>query len=186
MLCVEIIPGKSIGPIRLGMTRDEIAKFGKHAGSDHMEYEYDASGRCSKITVSPVCRANRFLPESEPFVLMLAGHELFDLNVKTIRELFDIGAKEIEYEMCAEVYPTIGLLLEWDIWEGVSADPYRVSVFASQPPSETPSAVPKLDSTEITEKRKKRSTRTKRRSSNTAKPARKKTRSPNKNGKDHA
>lgn len=112
----EVVPGESIGPFRLGMTREEIEGLGiepmeysedrcEHCfplrrldshqiaseGRTGVTIEYDASGRSCRLTAT-----FGYSPSKAP-VFTLLGHVVNGMTDSTVGKLLRSIASDVEY-----------------------------------------------------------------------------------------
>jgi hypothetical protein len=121
----EIIPGESIGPFRLGMTRKEVEALnirpmksiedgtGTVFASIGVIVRYDKSGKCSQIEVyfAPFPFAHeheeRFRESAPTYVL--AGRDLNHTSEHDVKELFGSISPDIEISYGGFALPSAGL-----------------------------------------------------------------------------
>lgn len=129
----EIIPGESIGPFRLGMTREEVEKLNIHpiemfrdsSGADFpsvgVKVHYDESGKCTGI-------------EARVFgfgtaIFALAGRVVNDLSDRDARELFRSISSDIRFFYGCFDLPSVGLrAVEWE-----SSDDFIYAILVELP-----------------------------------------------------
>jgi hypothetical protein len=99
----EIIPGESIGPFKLGMTRDEIErlsirpmKTGGHFPQPGIYVYYDAAGRCNKIEAI-------FGYKPSPPTFTLLGHIVNGMTDKEMAGILASIATDVRFSY-ASVY----------------------------------------------------------------------------------
>jgi tetratricopeptide (TPR) repeat protein len=117
--CYEIVPGESIGPFKLGMTRDEIEglnirsmeNFEDNTGARFpllgVKVFYDPSGRCNEI------EAELFNRSAPTFIL--AGHIVNDVTAGEAKRIFMSIAPDIKFSYAAFALPSAGLrAIKWE------------------------------------------------------------------------
>jgi hypothetical protein len=119
--CYEIVPGESIGPFRLGMTREDVEGLNIHPmelfedGSGAaftlvgVRVYYDESGRCKKI------EARVFGSDKGAARFTLAGHDVDNVSDREAKELFRSISPDIRSFYGGFALPSAGLrAVKWE------------------------------------------------------------------------
>jgi hypothetical protein len=137
--CYEITPGESIGPFRLGMTREvteglnilpmETGEDGSVAifRSVGVSVFYDVSGKCEKIEARVW---GGFLSPGEHVVkCLLGGRIVNDLSERDACELFKSISPDIKYGYASFELPSVGLgALKWE-----ASDDFLYAIYVVPP-----------------------------------------------------
>lgn len=106
---LEVVPGCSIGPARLGMTAAEFEALAI-ASSLELRVEYGPDGRC--------CRITGLLPLSaeHPPIYRLAGQVLNGIDCQPAQVLFDSLGDDQRRDRGALSVPGLGVeLCKWEL-----------------------------------------------------------------------
>ena len=131
----EIVPGKSIGPFKLGMTRAEIEAlnirpmevFQDEAGAafaaQGVNVKYDDSGTCRQI------KACVFGSGTAGIEFSLAGRCVNGIAEREAQELFGCISSDIRYFYGGFALPSAGLkALKWE-----AGDEFIFAILVEQP-----------------------------------------------------
>ena len=95
-------PGSGIGPVKLGMTRQEIESLDVELSDDRFRVGFDDEGRCNEIELQVF---------NNPRPDLLSGHDLNNISIEKTEEIFlstfgdnatdreDLGIRCLEWEM---------------------------------------------------------------------------------------
>jgi len=113
-LRIEIIPGKSIGPLRFGMTREEVGRaIQTFAGERttledlNIEVKYDVHGRCNE---------QRIRIFNNPHEITFHGHIVRD-NQESVQDLFAhlFPDAEMQHSYACREWPSLGVIaVKWE------------------------------------------------------------------------
>lgn len=103
---LQIVAGRSIGPLRLGMARQEIERMQLDADGLGLWIAYDSNDRCAKLSVRVF---------NNPIRVILAGTVLNDIDAERARALFGKIAGTLHDRYAGFDIPSAGIsAVKWE------------------------------------------------------------------------
>ena len=105
-------PGICVGPVKLGMTKEEVASLGVDLNDDTFRVSFDDDGKCNEIQV---------LVFNNDQPVLLQGHDLNNISAAETRVIFDrlfaaadsdqkhLGFKCCKWEFGDDFYTFVGI-----------------------------------------------------------------------------